>query len=106
VIQPIGDAAAIVHEAGGLLHVDAVQGLGKIPIDIRALGADLMSVSAHKLGGPKGIGAVALASDQVSFAPLLRGGGQERNRRAGTENVAGIAGFGAAVAAALSALGS
>jgi len=106
VIQPTREVAAIVREAGGLLHVDAVQALGKIPIDIRALGADLMSVSAHKLGGPKGVGALALASDRQGFAPLLRGGGQERNRRAGTENVAGIAGFGAAIAAALPALGS
>ena len=104
VIQPIGEIADIAHEAGGLLHVDAVQALGKIPIDIRALGVDLVSVSAHKLGGPKGVGALALAHDLPSFAPLLRGGGQERNRRAGTENVAGIAGFGAAVAAALPAL--
>ena len=104
VIQPIGEIADIVHEAGGLLHVDAVQALGKIPIDVRAFGADLVSVSAHKLGGPKGVGAVVLAHDLPTFAPLLRGGGQERNRRAGTENVAGIAGFGAAVAAALPAL--
>jgi len=106
VIQPIGEVADIVHEAGGLLHVDAVQALGKIPIDIRALGADLVSVSAHKLGGPKGVGAVVLAGDLQHFGPLLRGGGQERNRRAGTENVAGIAGFGAAIAAALPALGA
>jgi cysteine desulfurase len=105
VIQPIGDVADVVHEAGGLLHVDAVQALGKIPIDIAKLGADLVSVSAHKLGGPKGVGALALAGDLQNFAPLLRGGGQERNRRAGTENVAGIAGFGAALAAALPALG-
>jgi cysteine desulfurase len=105
VIQPIGDVADIVHEAAGLLHVDAVQAFGKIPIEIRALGADLVSVSAHKLGGPKGVGAVVLVGDLQNFAPLLRGGGQERNRRAGTENVAGIAGFGAAIAAALPALG-
>jgi len=106
VIQPIGAVADTVHEAGGLLHVDAVQALGKIPIDLRALGADLVSVSAHKLGGPKGVGAVVLAGDLQHFAPLLRGGGQERNRRAGTENVAGIAGFGAAIAAALPMLGA
>ncbi len=106
VIQPIGEVADIVHEASGLLHVDAVQALGKIPIDISALGADLVSVSAHKLGGPTGVGALVLANDIQSFAPLLRGGGQERNRRAGTENVAGIAGFGAAIAAALPTLGA
>ena len=104
VIQPVDEVADIVHEAGGLLHVDAVQALGKIPIDVRAGGADLVSVSAHKLGGPKGVGAVVLAAELQNVAPLLRGGGQERNRRAGTENVAGIAGFGAAVAAALPAL--
>ena len=103
VIQPIGELATVVHETGGLLHVDAVQALGKIPVDIRALGADMISVSAHKLGGPKGVGAVALG-DLQTFVPLLRGGGQERNRRAGTENVAGISGFGAAIAAALPAL--
>ncbi len=106
VIQPIDKVAGIVHEAGGLLHVDAVQALGKIPIDVHALGADLVSISAHKLGGPKGVGAVVLAAELQNVAPLLRGGGQERNRRAGTENVAGIAGFGAAVAAALPALAS
>jgi cysteine desulfurase len=106
VIQPIQAVADIVHEAGGLLHVDAVQGLGKIPIEAAKLGADLVSVSAHKLGGPKGVGALVLAADLPGFASLLRGGGQERNRRAGTENVAGIAGFGAAIAAALPALGS
>ena len=106
VIQPIGAVADIVHEAGGLLHVDAVQALGKIPIDTAKLGADLVSVSAHKLGGPKGVGAVVLASDLQGFRPHLRGGGQERNRRAGTENVGGIAGFGAAIAAALPMLGS
>jgi cysteine desulfurase len=106
VIQPVSELAGLVHEAGGLLHVDAVQALGKVPIDIRALRADLVSVSAHKLGGPKGVGAVALAGDLQNFVPLLRGGGQERNRRAGTENVAGIAGFGAAVAAALPTLAS
>ncbi len=104
VIQPVGEVAEIVREADGLLHVDAVQALGKIPIDSAKLGADLISVSAHKLGGPKGVGAVVLVNDLKNFLPLLRGGGQERNRRAGTENVAGIAGFGAAVASALPAL--
>jgi cysteine desulfurase len=100
VIQPVRPAADIVHEAGGLLHVDAVQGLGKIGIDIGALGADIISLSAHKLGGPKGVGAIVLSDELQTVAPLIRGGGQERNRRAGTENVAAIAGFGAAVTAA------
>ncbi|HEY0330594.1 MAG TPA: cysteine desulfurase family protein [Rhodopseudomonas sp.] len=103
-IQPIAAVAELVHRAGGLLHVDAVQALGKIPIDIKQLGADLVSVSAHKLGGPKGVGALILADGMALAEPLLRGGGQEQGRRAGTENVAGIAGFGAAVTAAIAAL--
>jgi cysteine desulfurase len=102
-IQPIAAAADIVHEAGGLLHVDAIQALGKIPLDVNALGADIVSLSAHKVGGPKGIGALVIAEGIENVQPLLRGGGQERGHRAGTENVAGIAGFGAA-AAAVSAL--
>jgi cysteine desulfurase len=103
-VQPVAQAAEAVHAAGGLLHVDAVQGLGKIPLDIRALGADLMTISAHKLGGPKGIGALILGEGLQALPPMLRGGGQERGQRAGTENVAGIAGFGAAVKAALGEL--
>jgi cysteine desulfurase len=103
-LQPIKEAAGIVHEAGGLLHVDAIQALGKIPLDIRALGADLLTVSAHKIGGPKGVGALVLSEGLSGVEPLLRGGGQERGHRAGTENVAGIAGFGAAVKAAVGAL--
>ena len=101
VVQPVAAAAAIVHAAGGLLHVDAVQTVGRIPCDIGALGADLLTVSAHKLGGPKGVGALVRRSDAVSWpAPLIKGGGQERGTRAGTENVAAIAGFRAAAAAA------
>jgi len=103
-LQPIAEAADIVHGAGSLLHVDAIQALGKIPIDISVLGADLISLSAHKVGGPKGIGALVTAEGVEGVGPLLRGGGQERGHRAGTENVAGIAGFGAAVTAAMSAL--
>ena len=98
-IQPVAEAAELVHRAGGLLHVDAVQALGKIPFDIKRLGADLVTLSAHKIGGPKGVGALVLARRTcTALEPLLRGGGQERGRRAGTENVAGIAGFGAAAA--------
>jgi cysteine desulfurase len=105
VLQPIAAAAAIVHAAGGLLHVDAVQGAGRIPCDIKALGADLLTVSGHKLGGPKGIGALVRRSDAVAWPqPLIKGGGQERGARAGTENVAAIAGFGAAAVAAASDL--
>ena len=95
-IQPVAEVADIVHEAGGLLHVDAIQAFGKISLDIKQLGADLVSLSAHKIGGPKGIGALSPPTASQGLEPLLRGGGQERSRRAGTENVAGIAGFGAA----------
>jgi cysteine desulfurase len=103
-LQPVREAAELVHAAGGLLHVDAIQALGKIPVDIKAMNADLMTLSAHKVGGPKGIGALVLAEGVLGFEPLLRGGGQELGRRAGTENVSGIAGFGAAVQAAMVAL--
>jgi cysteine desulfurase len=103
-IQPVAAAAEIVHAAGGLLQVDAIQAFGKIPFDMRELGADLLTLSAHKVGGPKGVGALVLAEGVTGLEPLLRGGGQELSRRAGTENVAGIAGFGAAVAAALADL--
>jgi len=103
-LQPIREAAQVVHEAGGVLHVDAIQALGKIPFDINSLGADLVSLSAHKIGGPKGVGALAFADGLLGIAPLVRGGGQERGHRAGTENVAGIAGFGAAAKAAIAAM--
>lgn len=103
-LQPVAEVARMVHEAGGLLHVDAIQALGKIPFDIKAVGADLATFSGHKIGGPKGVGALVAAEGIAGLEPLLRGGGQELNRRAGTENVIGIAGFGAAVKAALQAL--
>jgi cysteine desulfurase len=103
-LQPIAEAARMVHEAGGLLHVDAIQALGKIPFDIKAVVADLATFSAHKIGGPKGVGALVVAEGVAGLEPVLRGGGQELNRRAGTENVAGIAGFGAALKVALQAL--
>jgi cysteine desulfurase len=100
VIQPVADAAEIVHRHGGLLHVDAVQAAGRIALDIAALGADLMSLSAHKIGGLKGAGALVKRDESIHFAePVIRGGGQERGSRAGTENVAAIAAFGAAAAA-------
>ncbi len=105
-VQSIAEVAEMVHTAGGLLHVDAVQALGKIPFDINALNADLVTVSGHKIGGPKGVGALILAEGLLGLEPVLRGGGQERGRRAGTENVAGIAGFGAAAAAAMGTLQS
>jgi cysteine desulfurase len=93
--QPVAEAAAIVHGAGGLLHSDAVQAPGRLPLDMAELGVDMLSLSAHKIGGPKGVGALVLKPG-VSVEPLLKGGGQERRRRAGTENVAGIVGFGIA----------
>ena len=104
VIQPVRDAADIVHEAGGLLHVDAVQGPGRIALDVKAFGADVLTLSAHKVGGPKGVGALIRAPGIHISEPLIRGGGQERGARAGTENVTGIAGFGAAADAALRSL--
>ena len=94
-IQPIAEVAAIAQARGALLHCDAIQGAGKIPVDIRALGADLMSISAHKLGGPPGVGALVMR-EGVALDALQRGGGQERGRRAGTENLPGIVGFGVA----------
>jgi cysteine desulfurase len=103
-LQPIAEAAEIVRDKGCLMHVDAIQAFGKISFNINALNADLVTLSAHKIGGPKGAGALVLAEGLTGLEPLLRGGGQELSRRAGTENVAGIAGFGAAVKAALEAL--
>ncbi|MGA7072316.1 cysteine desulfurase family protein [Bradyrhizobium sp.] len=105
-IQPIAEAGGIVHAVGGFLHVDAVQAFGKIPFEMRELGADLLTVSAHKIGGPKGVGALVLAEGLTGLEPLLHGGGQELSRRAGTENVAGIAAFGAAAVAAMASLPS
>lgn len=105
-IQPVVEVAGLVHEAGGLLHVDAVQALGKIEFNIKELNIDLLSLSAHKIGGPAGAGALVLAEDVIGLHPMIRGGGQERGRRAGTENVAAIAGFGAAVKAAVAARAS
>jgi cysteine desulfurase len=105
VLQPVQAAAQIVHHHGSLLHADAVQAAGKIPVDIGELAGDVLTLSAHKLGGPEGVGALVFASDGIELADrLIRGGGQERGYRAGTENVAGIAGFGAAAAAARAGL--
>jgi cysteine desulfurase len=101
VIQPVEAIAALVHGEGGLLHIDAVQALARIPVDIGALDADLMTVSSHKIGGPKGAGALVLGSRVTHLAaPLIAGGGQEQGARAGTEPVPAIAGFGAAAAEA------
>jgi cysteine desulfurase len=103
VIQPVAEAAVLVREAGGWLHVDAVQAAGRITIDSRALGADTLAISSHKLGGPGGAGALTFGP-RAKLVRRLHGGGQERGRRAGTENVAGLAGFGAAAEAALRGL--
>jgi cysteine desulfurase len=100
VIQPVAEAAALVHAAGGLIHVDAVQAVGKVPVDMAALGADTLTVSAHKLGGPAGAGALVF-TDGPAIHRQIHGGAHERGLRAGTENLTGIAGFGAAASAAL-----
>jgi cysteine desulfurase len=98
-IQPVAELAAITHQHGALFHTDAVQSAGKIPVNVRALGVDLLSVSAHKFYGPKGIGAL-WAKRGVRLSPFLSGGKQERNRRAGTENVPGAIGMGVAASRA------
>ncbi|MEO1474444.1 MAG: aminotransferase class V-fold PLP-dependent enzyme, partial [Pseudomonadota bacterium] len=103
VVQPVADAAAIVRDAGGLVHCDAVQGLGKIQVNALLLGADYIALSAHKCGGPQGAGALWVRPG-APLKPVQLGGGQERSLRSGTENLAGIAGFGAAAAASASQL--
>lgn len=104
VIQPISNIVAVAHAAGGLVHTDAVQAAGRVPVDIQDLGVDVLTLSAHKIGGPQGAGAIVRAEEEVVFAPLLTGGGQERRARAGTENVAAISGFGTAARLALADL--
>ncbi len=96
VLQPVAEAARRAHDHGALVHTDAVQAAGRVPLSIAALGVDLMSVSAHKLGGAPGAGALILADPDLRPAPLIGGGAQERGRRAGSENVPAIAAFGAA----------
>jgi cysteine desulfurase len=100
VIQPIAEVAALVRRHGGILVVDAVQGLGRVPLDIAALDADFMIVSSHKIGGPKGAGALVSRGEAMMPSALIHGGGQEKGHRSGTENAASIAGFGAAAAIA------
>ena len=95
VIHPIEQIASVCHRYGALLHVDAVQALGRVAVDITALGADSLALSAHKLGGPKGVGALVLARD-MAVHPLIAGGGQEKGWRGGTQNLTGAAGFAAA----------
>ncbi len=103
VIQPVAEAAELVRAADGWLHVDAIQAAGKIPVDSRALGADTLSISAHKIGGPQGVGALTFGP-RATLSRRQHGGGQERGRRGGTENVPGITSFGAAAAEALKGL--
>lgn len=103
VIQPVAEAAQLVRAADGWLHVDAVQAAGKIAVDSRALGADTLSISAHKIGGPQGVGALTFGP-RATLSRRQHGGGQERGRRGGTENVPGISGFGAAAKVAAAAV--
>jgi cysteine desulfurase len=95
VVQPIAEVVQIVRKYGGLVHTDAIQAIGKISVDWTEIGVDFMSLSAHKIGGPQGVGALVV-NENVPLSALIRGGGQERYRRAGTENVPGIVGFGVA----------
>jgi cysteine desulfurase len=99
VVQPVAEAARLAHAHGALLHCDAVQAAGKLPLAMGRLGADLLTLSAHKLGGPQGVGAL-VAAPEIALPALQTGGGQERGRRGGTENLPGIVGFAAACAAA------
>ena len=96
IIQPVAEIAELVHSHDGYLVVDAVQALGKVPVSIAALDADFLIFSSHKIGGPQGCGALVMADKTLSPSPLISGGGQENFHRAGTENTAAIAGFGAA----------
>ncbi|MCH8917050.1 MAG: cysteine desulfurase [Proteobacteria bacterium] len=103
VLQPSEKVVEIAKQAGALVHIDAVQAAGRVALEFDRLGADLMSLSAHKLGGPKGVG-VLVKRAEITLAPLIAGGGQERSLRAGTENLPGIAGFGRAALSALAEL--
>jgi cysteine desulfurase len=105
VLQPVAEVARLARTAGALMHCDAVQAAGKVPLDVSELGCHLLTLSAHKIYGPQGVGALYVREDTPMEA-LLRGGSQERNRRAGTENVAGIVGFGRAAELARDLLGA
>src|SRR4051812_33028870 len=103
-VQPVADIARLAKARGVLVHTDAVQSVGKIPVDVKALGVDLLSLSAHKIYGPKGVGAIWIRRG-LRLSPLLTGGKHERSRRAGTENVAGIIGMGVAAQLAMAKMG-
>ncbi|MGP4727076.1 cysteine desulfurase family protein [Agrobacterium tumefaciens] len=100
ILQPVAEAARLVHAAGGLMVIDAVQAAGRVPLDINALDADFLVVSSHKLGGPKGAGALISRGEVMMPKPLIHGGGQEKGHRSGTENTLSVIGFGAAAAVA------
>jgi cysteine desulfurase len=104
VVQPVERIAEIVKAAGGILVIDAVQAAGRIPLDMSAGYADYLIVSSHKIGGPKGVGAIVAGSDMMMPRPLVTGGGQEKGHRGGTENLAAIAGFGVAAREGLGGL--
>jgi cysteine desulfurase len=104
IVQPVAEAARLVHAAGGLIVVDAVQAAGRLPIDIQALDADFLFVSSHKIGGPKGVGALVTRGEAMMPKALIHGGGQEKGHRSGTENTTAIIGFGAAAAFVLEEL--
>ena len=106
IIQPVAELAQKVRFKGGYVLCDAVQAVGRIPVDAKALNVDFLILSAHKIGGPSGVGALIKVHDVLDITPAIAGGGQEKNRRAGTENVVGIVGFGAAAEEALSEAGN
>lgn len=104
VLQPIEQVSQLAHQFGALFHCDAVQAVGKIPLSMTASGIDMLTLSAHKIGGPTGVGALVIRGD-IQLQALNRGGGQERSRRGGTENLSGIVGFGVAADLALAEIG-
>ena len=104
IVQPVAEATQLVHQHGGLLVVDAVQGVGRLPIDMSSMGIDFLILSSHKLGGPKGVGALVARGEVLLPVPLIRGGGQEKGNRSGTENFHAVVGFGAAAETALEGL--
>jgi cysteine desulfurase len=105
-VEPIEEIISIARERGVPLHTDAVQSVGKIPIDVKKMGIDLLSISAHKINGPKGVGALFIRNGLKGMHPILHGGSQEKKRRAGTENTVGLIGFGKACEIAVEDMGS